>query len=551
MISASVAALVLSSCNKGLPKQTKYIPKDATFVLGIDPKSLAGKLSGSHIAMDSLFKTFGDTGFASHLGIKNRDDIKNSGIDWQGDFFVFVNSSGSVMNGQTTSLGVVAAMKSAADLEAFLKKDYPSADIKKADNYSYVVLQYGFVAGWNGDVVILSNVFNTGHSEDMANPQTDRSIASQKQLDALFTQKEDASVASIGKFRDLVTQSADMLFWTNSSNTLASIPFLGMTKAADLLSNSYSAGTINFENGKVRMDTKYYLGKDLSDILSKYKGPTVDMSMVSRYPSPVNGYALFSFDPQIIAAIMKFIGLDVTANQFLQQIGLSLDDILNSFKGDFGVVFSDLGVTKKPNEFSPGDSIKSNSGKFIVNVTIGDKRSYDKVASALAAKGMMAQQNGQYVFPQMNGYAMEADDKNLIIASDADLLQQYKTGSSGRTGVPNDITDRSKGSSFVFYADIYSLLKNVPAESPESIEMLNEAQQTFKNFIATTDNYNGKTMDGVFELNTVNDKENSLVSIMKFASSAAGAMKAYNPMFRPNFNIPDSTSMDSTIVPGN
>jgi hypothetical protein len=546
LILGSITALVLSSCHKGLPKQTKYIPKDASFVLGIDPKSLAGKLSGSNIAMDSLFKTFGDTGFGAHLGIKNREDIKNSGIDWQGEFFVFINSYGSVMNGRTTSMGVVAAMKSTSDFEAFLKKDHPSIDIKKTDTYSYAVLQDGFVAGWNSDVIVLSNVFKTNHTDDNTSPQPGRPIASQKQLDALFTQKEDASVASIDKFRDLVTQSADMLFWSNSSNTIASIPFLGMTKAADLLTDSYGAGTINFENGKVKMVTKAYPGKDLSDILSKYAGPTVDMSMVNRYPAPVNGYALFSFNPQIIGAVIKFIGVDGMANQFLQQAGFSLDDILNVFKGDFGIVFSDLGSAKKPNEFSPGDSVKTYGGKIILNATIADKKSYDKIASVLAAKGMMAQQNGQYVFPQMNGYTMNIDDKNLIIASDPELLREYKEGASGKAGVPNDIAGRSKGSAVAFYIDIASLLKTVPAESPEATTMLNEAQQTFKNIIATSGNFNGKTVDGVFELNTVNDNENSLVLIIKYASVMAKEMQAYHPMFTPHMPIPDST-----IVPGN
>jgi hypothetical protein len=536
-----VAAMVFTSCHKSVPKQTLYIPKDATFVLGADPKSLSGKLADSHIDMDSLFKAFADTSSAAHVGIKSWDDLKNSGLDWESEFFAFVSTSGSIMNGQTTSTGVVAAMKDASAFETFLKKQYAQADIKKGNNYSYAILEDGFVVGWNGDVAILSNVVG-GNSFDL-NPTT--GAASQKQLDALFAQKQDESIASTSKFTDLVKEKADMLFWSNSTNALASIPFLGMTKASDLLKDSYSAGTLDFENGKATLTTKYFAGKDLSDIFSKYSGPTVDMSMVDKYPSPVNGYAVFSFNPQIIAAITKYVGVDATANQFLQEMGLSLDDILKAFKGDFGIVFSDLGMISKPNEFSPGDTIKSYNAKLIVNAAIGDKKYYDKIVSALAAKGQMVLQNGQYVFPQMNGYAMSADDKNLIVASDAGLLQQYKSGNSGKASVPSDVADQSKNKSFAFYVDLGSLLKTIPADSPESIAIVNDAEQTFKNAIATSANFDGSSINGVFELNTVNDKENSLVSIIKFASTAAKENKARIAREGVEFSAP-ANAADST-----
>jgi len=510
--------VVLSSCHKSVPKQTQYIPKDATFVLGADPKSLSGKLADSHIDMDSLFKTFADTSTMSHVGIKSWADLKSSGLDFESEFFVFASTSGSIMSGQTTSTGMVAAMKDGSAFEAFLKKQYVQADVKKADTYSYTVLEGGFVVGWNKDVAILSEVINTNSSDDSSG---NNGSSSERQLAALFAQKEDESIASNSKFTDLVTQKADMLFWSNSTSSLASLPLVGMTKASDLLKDSYTAGTIDFEDGKATLAVKSYSGKDLQDILSKYAGPTVDMSMVNRYPDAVEGYTLFSFNPQIIGAIIKYVGADATANQFLQQMGLSIDDILKAFRGDFGVVFSDFGIISKPNEFAPGDSSKSPTAKLVINAAIGDKASYDKIVSALAAKGMMVQQNGQYVFSDMGGFAMSTDDKNIIVASDADLLQQYKSGSSGKSNIPSDIADQSKGSDIAFYIDLASILKAIPAESPEGQATLASAQQTFKNIIAVSANYDGSAINSSFVVNTVNDKENSLVSVIKFASNAA------------------------------
>ncbi len=246
----------------------------------------------------------------------------------------------------------------------------------------------------------------------------------------LFAQKEDASISSIPEFKDLMGEKADLQFWTNSSSSLAMIPFIGMTKAADLFKDAYSASTVNFEDGKVTMKSKSYSGKDLKAMLDKYKGPTVNMDMVDKYPSTVNGFAAFSFNPQLIGDIIKYIGVDATANQYMQQMGFTMDDVLKAFKGDFAVVFSDFGVTSRPNEFAPGETISQPNAKLIFNAAIGDKASYDKIVSALTAKGLMVQQGGQYVPPQMGSFVMNVDNKNLIVASDNALLQQYKTGTS-------------------------------------------------------------------------------------------------------------------------
>ncbi len=519
LIIAFTTIAAFTSCHKSLPKQTLYIPKDATFILGADPKSLSDKLADSHIDMDSLFKTFGDTSEAAQVGIKNWNDVKNSGVDWQSEFFVFATTSGSIMNGQSTSTGVVAAMKDVSAFEAFLKKSYTSIDIKKADNYSYAALKDGFAVGWNSDVAILANVI--GNAPDDTTSNSNNGAASQKELAALFAQKEDGSVASLPDFKDLVTKKADMLFWTNSSGTLSSIPLIGMTKASDLLKDSYTAGTINFEDGKATLQAKSFSNKDMQNILSKYAGPTVNMDMVERYPSQVEGYTVFSFNPQIINAVAKYVGVDATANQFLQQVGLSLDDILNAFKGNFGVIFSDFGMSARPNEFSPGDSIKMPTAKLVINAEIGDKKSYDKVTAALASKGLMVNQNGQYVFSQMGNFAMSTDDKNLIIASDANLLQEYKTGSTGKANVPSEIENKSKGTAIALYIDVNSILKSIPSSSPESQAVLASAQQTFKDVLGTSSNYDGKGVEQYLQLRTMNDKENSLASFIKFATQAA------------------------------
>jgi hypothetical protein len=153
-------------------------------------------------------------------------------------------------------------MKDAAVFESYLKKQPGAGEIKKESNYSYVSLDNNLFVGWNKDVAILSG------SEMNYSAQGASNIEPKNALTGLFNLKAEETVASIPEFADLMKEKGDLLFFSNSSGALSSVPLLGMTKFADLLKDSYGAGVINFEDGKVNASFKSYSGKDLAENLS-------------------------------------------------------------------------------------------------------------------------------------------------------------------------------------------------------------------------------------------------------------------------------------------
>ncbi len=52
-----LVVLLLASCAKKAPKQTRYIPKDASAVFSINPKQLADKLDNNGVNIDSILKS--------------------------------------------------------------------------------------------------------------------------------------------------------------------------------------------------------------------------------------------------------------------------------------------------------------------------------------------------------------------------------------------------------------------------------------------------------------------------------------------------------------
>ena len=508
----------ISSCKSSAPKQTRYIPKDASVVLAINPKKLSDKLADSKVSLDSLMRSA--VGSDTSMLITSKD-IENSGIDLSKDIFLFVNQTGSMMSGSTATTGIVAVLNKPSQFEDFLKKKMPSAQIKKEADYSYATLKNGFVAGWNDDIVLIDNVtsINTQNGSQAASPD-----AAHQQLTSLFVQKEDASLASVKQFKDANDGKADVFFWSNSNGALSTIPMLGMSKASDLLKDTYTAGTINFENGDVVMDVKSYPNATFADTLKKYAGPKVDMDLLNKYPGNVNGYALFSFDPKLIIAILNFTGVLQTANQFLQNQGYTVDDIVRAFKGDFAVVFSNVGMQQKEVQ---GYKYSSPTAKLIVDAAIGDKRSYDKIMAALAKQGLMVQKNGQYAPVFSDGsptaFTMYTDNKNVVLSNDSALIKQYNTG-SGKVTLSSDISGKTKGTAVAFYVDIASVLNAMPKDS-SSGEMMDEAKKTFKDVITTSDNYSDGSVKGHLELHTVNEKENSLATLTRYFGSLSQTMK--------------------------
>lgn len=543
---------VASSCKNPVPDQIKYIPKDAMVVLDLNWKNLSDKASSGNINWDSLYHSISDEKADSLVteGKKKVQDFMRSGVDTTKDILFFMKMGGSIMAGQQVSGGVVGAMKDAAAFEAYLKKQPRIDDIQKGKNYSYTKVEGSFYVGWNSEVVIIAGIGNNqGFGGNRGAGSSETATGNDQYLATLFSLKEEESIAAVPEFRDLIAQKGDMFFWSNTSTALNSVPVLGMTKISDLLKDSYGAGVINFENGKVVANFKSYSGKDLAAIWDKYKGPQVDMNLVSQFPSPVQGYAAFSFNPQVIAEIIKYGGFESTVKQFMDKAGFSLDDVLKIFKGDFAIVFGDIAYTETSYTFD--DEVyktKRPTAKILFNATIGDKAAYDKVMGKLAEAGEVEMVNGQYVPKGLSGIAWNMDGKNLIVASDNTLLQQY-LANKGNATIPADIASRSKGKSIAFYVDINKIAATFAADSIAGASA-KTAQATFHNAFATSENFNGKFVSSDMELKMVNEKDNSLVSLVKFF--AAMSKEAVNMQHRfdaRDMSDVDLDEMEDTIAP--
>ena len=295
---------------------------------------------------------------------------------------------------------------------------------------------------------------------------------------------------------------------------------------------NYTAVTLNFEDGKMVVNSKSYAGKALAGILKKYSGPQVNLDLVKRYPAAdVNGFMVFAFDPQIFTGIVKYMEVGALVDGYITKFmgtNYTLEQALKAFKGDIAVVVSGIGMSKDDTLNPMGVRPMSMPvAKLIFTMPVGDTMQMHKIMDRLAFMKVLEKTNRGYELSGPSGFGLTglADNESITIASDNQLLQAYKSKSSVATNL--DLKPYY-GKSAAAYFNIASVLNSLSSQKQGDSTfstMLNNAKATFKDVQAHSENFKGDAIAGHFELRFVNEKENSLVSFLSFLAQASEMAK--------------------------
>jgi hypothetical protein len=559
-----LVVMAIFSCKNSAPKQTRFIPKEAVIVATVNSKSLQDKLVKSQATLENFFKTLtGNSDTAIEKGKKEWEELKNSGIDMEENIYLSVVQKGGgamSMEQESSVFAAYAGLKDASKFEAYIKKKDATAQVTKDKDFSYVVKEDNMVA-WGKDVVVFMTIeqpplpprFDSGENTFHIKPvKVNVREQIQAEMTAYFNLKEDESMASIAEFRDLSTQKADGSLWMSHSSSSNMLP-VPLPKATELTENSYTAATVNFEDGKIVMDSKTYSSKAMSEILEKHKGSSVDLDLVKNFPSNnVNAFFVASFNPEFVNGVVQFLEVGGFVDGFLTRTMGStykLQDVLKAIKGDVAFVVSDMNFNTFPrNESSkpgsPAQAFNMNGTKILLNMPVGDKTQLNKLFDKLVEQQMVVKVGGEYRLSSelsKMGYHLSVDDKNLMVASDSMLVNQYRSGAI-KSGIDQNLLDGFKGKSAVGFVDLEKIFNSLPPDSSNR-ETLNIAKSTFKNIRGYTENFNGKHIEGHMEINMKDDKENSLTSLLKFMAVSGSSMQK-NRMKAPQNVIIDSADVE-------
>ncbi|MES2005112.1 MAG: DUF4836 family protein [Bacteroidota bacterium] len=538
-------AVLVSSCKNNIPKEAKYIPKEASFVLVLSPQQLQDKLEKGGISMDTLLNRIFKSDSTDTKDKARFNELKNdAGINWSNQLFLFMQQKvNSIDNSTSNTFSVIGGLKDAAKLEAYLKKqeEFKNKEIKKEKDYRYINTSDGSMLAWNDEQVIATMythiqkpVYDTVAMTFKKPAPVNTEAEMKTQVDHYFTQKLNESLADVEIFTAMFKEKADGYAFTSANSSLAALSMMPfqLPKLEELVKDNYSTSTLSFEDGKITARSTSYTNKLLSSVLKQYAGPTVNLSMIENYPSQnINGIMLASFNPEIFGGLLKQLEVEGLANNFLEKSGLTSQDLYKSLKGDIAVVVSDLGMSETEPQMKQDEKSmtrKKPFGKMIFVAPVGDKISFTKLMDKGVEHGVLVKKNNIYKAGEMVGMLgiyVEADEKNLVIASDSLTYIQYKAGTSKAT-ISKEALDRFKGKSTVFYFDIANTLANfIKDGSGNYNRSLTSAKNTFKDVIATSDNFDGKSIKASFEIRMQNEKQNSLVTLTSLITDIAVDMR--------------------------
>lgn len=538
-----VATMLLTACSKKGPQYAQYIPKAASYVVAIDVQSMITKLEADSLSVEKMLDVLKDESnsndYAQALDIWTK--FKDAGLDFQNKVLLAIPEIN--IDKGSVKFQLVAGLQDAAKLEAFVAKLPNAPKIEKQGDIS-IVNTPDLTLGWNKNAVMIVGADNSSNygmlDMDSTAPAAIPGGADSKALMIqYFELKKDASLASVKEFGELMEQKADMAVFANSSAVGAEgNPMVAMMpKIKELLDGIYSTTLINFEDGKIVVTSHSYAGPRMAELLKKYAGPVVDMSLLERYPSTnINGVTAFSFKPELLPAFLKETGLDALANVALSEGGTSLDDVSKAFKGDFAVVFSDFAV--KALEVGKDANYKSYdpTGTLLVAVRIGDKAAFDKLLS-LGEKQQLLRREGNRILPAGDEVAAMASNKVfigvendvLIISTDSLTYSSY-AGAKASNKVSANIAAAIKGKAMGFYVDVAGILKGIPDGVFDSTDIhekkiLDKSKTVFTDMWFNTDNFDGKKVSGTGEVNMAPGK-NALPQLVRYLMFIADEMKA-------------------------
>ncbi|MEO8569251.1 MAG: DUF4836 family protein [Ginsengibacter sp.] len=552
-----VSGILFSSCSKS-NDEGKMIPKNAMFVALLNTKSLSEKVTWDDVKQTSWYKQmYADTATKDWMK-KLLDNPENSGIDSKASIIFFVKKGG----GDDYDIVFEGQLKNEKDFEQFNKNLDPASTAKKDGDINMLTMKENSVVGWNDKhfaYVTNSNSIKSKYAADWdtMNNQSNMSHAVDNNTllsalcKSLFSLKSDSSLAKNEKFSKLLSEKGDIHAWVNTEEMIknnSAMGMLGMLKLDIFFKDNISTYTVDFDNGKIKVNQRAYAGKEFTDFLKKYKGGNINTNMIGNIPSQnVIGVFAMNYKPEGLKELIKLTGMDGFINMYAGQMGFNLDDFVKATNGDLMVAFSDLKMKSDSLNYKDGSGNTSNSNvyskpdvSYLFSVGIGDKQSFQKLIDA-----------GKKIGNAMGGKddlaSFNMNDKTFAIGNTQPTVTQYLAGSKNKFA----FTDKLSGHTIGLFIDVQKILSVLNNESlikdADAKTIMAASMKTWNNVYFTGGEMDNDAMTGNTEINFVDQSTNSLKQLNHYFDEIAKVMLAKKEREKSQWNVPDSLMIPPPI----
>ncbi|HEY0066780.1 MAG TPA: DUF4836 family protein, partial [Flavisolibacter sp.] len=478
------------------------IPKDAAIAVHINSSSLSSKLSWKDIQATNWFKEMNKEADDS-LARELMKDPKKSGIDNGEDMAFFMQKRGK--GGIAVFEG---SLNSASDFEKFNKemnKENTDAKIEKSGDIKFFSSKETTVVAWNDDkFMVISDApfgneynFEEGGSYESASFSTD---SLKKFAKALFSGGSD--ISDDERFASMMKEEGDVHVWINSEYMYSSAGgMLSLMNMQNLMKGNVVSSTLNFDDGKITWSTRQYLGKEMAEVMKKYKPQNVNKDLINRIPSQnVIGALAWNYPSEGMKEMLKVMGVDGMANAVLGEVNSSLDELMSAYKGDVLVAVTDL-TAKQQQETVEGTSYSYNSTKpdmkVLVAVSVKNKASFDKLIGIAEQK--MIEKEGK--MPE--GIVYKTSNDWFAAGNSGEMVDKFLAGGNNNVAFASKIS----GHPFGMYIDLQKIINssrsfgNTMFTAPYDI-----SAKMWQDIVVTGGEFENGAWTSIMEINFVDKK---------------------------------------------
>lgn len=524
-------AFCLISCGDKKLQYAQFIPKEASLVMVFDEESIKQKLKTGNYDVDSIIAKF-LTKMDTSKNTKLLESWKNSGIDINNKFVMYVFEDKKNANGLNNTANFLFSLTDGKKFETFLKNtdDLKTAEVKREKNYSYIKLDGEAIISWNENTAIFTA--NSGNVAAKFNPMTsqyrDENRDNNKLIkivDRLYNLKDEDKIASIDAFNKMMDKKADAYVFTSMSslaNQLKSLP-IQILKLEELLDKNYTVGYINFENGKINFESTSYYNDKLNSLLKQYDNANVKLSMLDNFPvNTVDAVMLASFKPEMLEGLLKELQLDAFVENGLaaSKTNVTTKEFLKCLNGNFALAMGDfsnpmlsVNLTNTESKESPS----KNTTKVLFVAEVGDYKNLLKILNSEMAKQFLKEENGAYVLKSIGTMPvyLRIDEKNLIITESEETYKAY-AAKNVKASFNSSLTSNLTNKSSAFYINVNSIMRSfasIFATNPSGNKIGTATLNTFDDMVLTSNHIENGKQESSGYIKFKNDKENSLVSM--------------------------------------
>lgn len=558
-------ALLLFSC-QSVPDHARYIPKDATAVVGVNTNVLSKKIAWSAITGSKLLDEL-EKGADMTDARQKAEALKDAGISYSSTLYFY--QKGDNRYEDNNKMTLVLPLSSEKKWEEFLGKNFKTSKIAAQKEFKTAMLDDKAMAGWNGKVLIIQNPLRQKTTEqvEVPSPYDDTTAmpeyqtvegwgevdqtATLAELQNAFAQKKENSILKDDHFQKLAKQGDDISLFINYEQLMSTMNNMGMgaAMAQPMFQNAAFTAGINFKDGLIESDMRYYPSENMQEVTKQMGQQNMDKGIIDRLPGDKLGMVMtYHLDPKGISTLLDKMGMTGIANLSLASQGLNMDEILGAFTGDLAFTINNFRVVEKAVEvdsfmlqfMEPSDMVsREPEMDFLFVMKIKNKATVDKLLGLAQQSGLKSVGNGLY---QMGD---NPDDGQLLVNNEYVVVGNRPAGiqafSGGKpaTGLPQAPKSVVSGHPFGMYVDLQQMLAAVPAKANGNYTdaaLLSGSKNMFRTLEVTGGEFKQQASHFQMKLALMNKDENALLQLLNLMQQVAAANQLDTPK-QPNEDV--------------